>query len=59
MTVSKMEKLFGKHKRLSFVSIGKYVASYISDKRWSWQQCKRERDAVYFRLEQFADITVR
>ena len=54
MTISEMKKLFGKHKRLRFVRVGKYEASYVSDERWSWQQCKRERDAVYFRLEQMA-----
>lgn len=52
MIVPEMEKLFGKHMRLRFVGIGEYKASYVSDERWSAAQCKRERDAVYFQLQQ-------
>ena len=54
MSIKEMEKLFGKYKRLRFVSIGEYENSYVSDERWSAAQCKAERDAVYFQLQQVA-----
>ena len=52
MSIKEMEKLFGKHKRLRFVSIGEYESFYVSDEWWSAAQCKAERDAVYFQLQQ-------
>ena len=48
-----MEKVFGKHRRLRFVSNGEFRGSYVSDDRWSWQQAKAVRDDCYRGLQQF------